>query len=241
MKKLFILLGLLMFSILGCSCERIKVPEETRVLGGCVYVEKKEFRECSQPEMPAHNYVGFIFDKKEYDADEVLVTVYFGINEDEFRRDYDGVYEQFTNRHNRPEWSQIEIKKIVDFNIYVYFHAFNDKGSIEENQVLELKNKMFLIDKIKFTDLETFPFEDYSFNEVQIEDERYQYQYIYKKNYQVKIPKEMFEYEEGKIALNVSEIAYFEDGSKHGTGPVFCQMNQRFFYKKEGNKVIIWN
>ena len=41
MKKLFILLGLLMFSILGCSCERIKVPEETRVLGGCVYVEKK--------------------------------------------------------------------------------------------------------------------------------------------------------------------------------------------------------
>ena len=51
----------------------------------------------------------------------------------------------------------------------------------------------------------------------------------------------MFEYEEGKIALNVSEIAYFEDGSKHGTGPVFCQMNQRFFYKKEGNKVIIWN
>ena len=51
----------------------------------------------------------------------------------------------------------------------------------------------------------------------------------------------MFEYEEGEIALNVSEIAYLEDGSKHGTGPVFCQMNQMFFYKKEGNKIKIWN
>lgn len=241
MKKLFILLGLLMFSILGCSCERIKVPEETRVLGGCVYVEKKEFRECSQPGMPKNNYVGFIFEKKEYDVDNVNVTAFFGIKESEFIHKYNYEHRQLERPH-----TLVEINEIVDYNIYVYFfHSrenLNGKVDVENIELLQYENGIYIIDQIKFTSIEMFPFENYSFNRVQIEDDRYEYKYIYANTYNIILPKELFIQNEGMIWFRSSEYIYFEDGSKRVTSDAYeCFGKGYFYYKKEGNKVIIWN
>ena len=235
MKKVFIIVGIILLSIMMSSCNKLK--EETRVLGGCVYTDREDLRECTTESLPAHNYVGFIFDKKEFNIDNVEVTVYFGIDEKDFREDYYLYYDQIEYPYDEPN-------EIIDYNIYVCFNEYKGvslPGSIEENEVLEVKNGRFLIDKIKFTALETFPFEEYAFDKVEIEDERYKEKYIYNKSYKITIPKEMFSMKEGEIHIFVDERVHFEEGSEKRLFAEYCARSMKFNYKKEGDKIIIWN
>ena len=238
MKKVFIIVGIILLSIMMSSCNKLK--EETRVLGGCVYTDREDLRECTSPDAPTNNFIGFIFDKKEFDIDNVEVTVYFGMSEEGFKSNYDNFYGQreFPNRPNHV------INKIVDYNIYVYIYEINvpsNSKGVEENEIQVLKNNTYLIDKIKFTDLGTFPFEEYAFNKVEIEDERYEEKYVYNKSYKVTIPKEMFSMEEGQIYIGSHENVYFEDGRENVTVVKNCGRKNYFNYKKEGDKIIIWN
>ena len=243
MKKLFILLGLLMFSLLGCSCKKPEntdcqdVPLETRVLGGCVYKDRKGLIECSQPSITTHNYIGFIFEKKEYDIDEVEIIVYYGTDKDLFIK----IYFEFFGL----EYPESTLHREIDtINTYVFLREFDGKeisGTIEDTEIFELKNSRYLIDKIEFKDLESYPFEEYSFDVEEIDDERYSEKYVYNKSYKITIPKELFEHEEGQIFVQAWDYVYYKDGAKKVLHENICGGLQHVNYKKEGNKIKIWN
>ena len=81
MKKVFIVLGIILLSITISSCGK-----EIKLFGGNMYVP---FRENTNDEIiPSNWYVGYEFNKREYDIDNVEMTVYYGISEENFKNEY---------------------------------------------------------------------------------------------------------------------------------------------------------